>query len=63
MMSPDDLELAEYLDGISFTDDKDKDWKDKPELGEDPDDVDDDEDEDDDENEDDDDDENEDIIE
>ena len=37
MMSPEDQELDEYLDGISFTDDKDRDWRDVPELGDDPD--------------------------
>lgn len=36
-MTPEDQELIDHLGGISFTDDADHDWKDKPELGDDPD--------------------------
>ncbi|MDP2319683.1 MAG: uracil-DNA glycosylase family protein [Acidobacteriota bacterium] len=49
MMSPEDTELVEFLDSVSFTDDKDKDWKDRPDLGLDPDDDADEDDEEDDE--------------
>lgn len=51
-MTPEDQELDEYLDGISYTDNKDRDWKAVPELGEDPDDDDEDDDTDDDEDDD-----------
>jgi len=46
MMSPEDMELVEFLNDVSFDSGGDpKDWRDKPELGEDPDDVDDDDEE------------------